>query len=180
MIRETIVCVLVAAPVLADAPAPPVVVGKHAPVLDHLRDEDGKPFAFPGGWVVVMLGFQQCPDCTDGLAVINRLAGKLGDRATFASIDATGEHSDHDPEHGEKLHAKLRPLHVRLLADSDDRGVGDYAAILRYVSPGVAPVTVAIDPDGIVRYVKHGFDRKHAHDEAVAIEHALTELLPVK
>jgi hypothetical protein len=162
----------------ADAPARPVRVGERAPALAHLRDEDGKPFAFGSGWVVVMLGFEQCADCLDGLVVFNRLAGTLGDRATFAAIDATGEHADRDVEYGERLYSRLRPVHVRLLVDSDDRGTGDYLSLLHYTSPGLAPITVVIDPKGIVRYLKRGFDRKHVRAEAAELEHALTALIP--
>jgi thiol-disulfide isomerase/thioredoxin len=156
-----------AAPALADV----LKVGDRFAELDVATDAAGKPVklkAFAGKWIVITVGAEWCKPCAKELPTWDRIAGELKSKVVFVAIDI-----DDELEVGKRFHDKLKLKHMqRVYLPSDKSSV-----VARYGSDHM-PSTFVVDPKGVVRLVREGFEAGDIDGEYKKFKDALSKLIP--
>lgn len=146
-------------------------VGDRMVELDVAVDAAGKPFrlaAFKGKWILVTVGAQWCKPCRKELPTWDKLAPEVKDRITFIALGL-----DDEIETGKDFHKKLKLANMKLgYMPADKSGVA-----ARY-GASTMPSTFIIDPNGIVKYVRDGFDERDADGEREKMKAQIVKLVP--
>src|SRR5690348_4423574 len=133
-------------------------VGDRLAELDVATDAAGKPFklkSLKGKWVVVTVGAAWCKPCAKELPTWDKLAGELKGKVTFISLGVDDEVDDWN-HFVKKLKIKnMTPVH---LPQNKSGVAGSYGA-------ETMPTTFIIDKQGVVRWVKQGFEEGDASGE---------------
>lgn len=147
-------------------------VGDRLVELDVAVDEAGKPFklkALKGKWVVVTIGAAWCKPCKKELPVWDKLAIGAGikGKVTFVALNV-----DDDIGDGKKFHRKLKLANmVTVYMPQEKSGVAaTYGA-------ATMPTTFVADPQGVVRYVKAGFEERDPAGESKKLRAVLAKLV---
>ena len=154
-----------AAPSLAALP-----VGSKAPDFTTEGALAGKPFklkSYKGKWVLVTVGAEWCKPCAKELPAWDKIAPEYKDKITFIAINI-----DDNSDDGKKFFKKLKIanlLQVFLPADKS-------AVVAKYGSDNM-PTTFVADPQGVVRYVRAGFEKGDVSGEQKKMRAQLTKLL---
>ena len=141
-----------------------VKAGEHYVELDA-KAASGKAFRLKnmaGKWVLFTFGASWCQPCHKELPAYDSIATKLAGKVLFVAIDI-----DNDAKDGKAFIDELALKHVFPVF----MPAADSAAMKSY-DPDHMPSTFVIDPAGIVRLVRHGYDKG---DEAT-LAAALVEL----
>ena len=149
MLRIAVLALVVlAGPVYADT----LKIGDRLAELDVAVDAKGKAFklkAYKGKWLLVTVGAAWCKPCAKELPAWDKVAGELKAKITFIAIDI-----DNTVDDGKKFHDKLKIKNMtRVYMPDEKSGVGG-----SYGSDTM-PTSFVADPQGVVRYVHHGFDQ---------------------
>jgi len=158
------VVLAISAPASADV----LKVGDHAVELQGATDAAGKAFklgALKDQWIVVTVGAKWCKPCAKELPTWDKLAGVMNGKVKFVAVDI-----DEDPADGKDFHKKLKLRNLTLVYVKPDSTVSRYAS-------DTMPTTMVIDPKGIVRVVKKGFDEKKKDGEFGSLKETLDKLL---
>lgn len=159
-----VVLAVAAAPAYADV----LKVGDRAVELDGAKDAAGKGFklgALKDQWVVVTVGAKWCKPCAKELPTWDKLAGVLNGKVKFVALDI-----DEDPADGKAFHKKLKLRNLTLVYVSPDSSVSRYGS-------DTMPTTMVIDPKGVIRHVKKGFDEKDKDGEFGKLKDTLDKLM---
>ncbi len=166
MFRTAVLALVVlAAPAYADT----LQVGDRLTELDVAVDAKGKAFklkSYKGKWLVVTIGAKWCKPCAKELPTWDKLAPTYKGKVTFIAIDI-----DDDIAEGKSFHDKLKLKNMtRVYLPNEKSSVGG-----NYGSDTM-PTTFIADPQGVVRYVKKGFEEGDAGGESKKLADQLTKL----
>lgn len=159
--------------VLATAPAHAGVlkVGDRMVELDVAVDAAGKPFrlkAFKGQWLLVTVGAAWCKPCKKELPTWDKLAPEVKDKITFVALGL-----DEEVDDGKDFHRKLKLKNMKLgyMPSNQSSAAASYGA-------ETMPSTFIIDPNGIVKFVRNGFDERDADGERKKMKATIAKLIP--
>jgi thiol-disulfide isomerase/thioredoxin len=167
--RAVAVCfvlALVAGPASADA----LKVGDRLAELDIAVDGKGKPFrlkSLKGKWVLVTVGAEWCKPCAKELPAWDKLQAEFKNKITFVAINI-----DDSVEDGKRFNRKLKLANLTLVYMPADKS----AVVSKYGSDNM-PTTVVADPQGVVRYVKAGFEKGDVAGETKKLREQLQKLV---
>ncbi len=145
-------------------------VGDHLAELDVAVDAGGKAFklkALKGKWVIVTVGASWCGPCGKELPAWDKIAPDYKDKVRFVAVDL-----DDDVADGKKFHKKLKLSNMTLVYMPSDKSAvaGTYGA-------DHMPTTVLADPQGVVRYIRGGFEKGDVDGEVTKMKEELGKLL---
>jgi thiol-disulfide isomerase/thioredoxin len=145
-------------------------VGDRLAELDIAVDAAGHSFklkAYKGKWVLVTVGAQWCKPCAKELPTWDKLAPEFKNKITFIAINI-----DDSPEDGKKFFKKLKIANlVQVFLPADKSAV-----VAKYGSDNM-PTTFVADPQGVIRYVRAGFEKGDTSGEQKKMRAQLTKLL---
>lgn len=144
-------------------------VGDRLAELDVAVDANGKSFKLKSvtGWRLVTVGASWCKPCAKELPTWDKLAPEFKGKVTFVAINIDDEIDD-----GKKFNQKLKLQNLRLVYLPADKS----AAVAKYGSD-IMPTTFVADPQGVVRYVRAGFEKGDAAGETKKMRETLTKLV---
>ncbi|HTL35857.1 MAG TPA: TlpA disulfide reductase family protein [Kofleriaceae bacterium] len=163
------VCLLFAQVAHADA----LKVGDRLAELDTAVDAAGKSFklkSLKGGWVLVTVGADWCKPCAKELPAWDKLAPEFKDKVKFVAINIADNIDD-----GKKFNKKLKLTHLTLVYMPADKS----AVVAKYGSDNM-PTTFIADPQGVIRYVRAGFEKGDVSGETKKMREQLTKLTAAK
>lgn len=171
---RSVVLALTACLVLAlsagSASAQALKVGDRLAELDIAVDGAGKSFklkSYKGKWILVTVGAEWCKPCAKELPAWDKLAPEFKNKITFIAINI-----DDNIDDGKKFNKKLKLTNLKLVYMPADKS----AVVAKYGSDNM-PTTFVIDPQGVVRYVKAGFEKGDVSGETKKMRAQLTKLL---
>jgi len=175
VVRPTIMrLVLVFLAALATVPrgarADTLQVGDRLAELESAVDAGGKPFrikALKGKWLMLTFGASWCKPCAKELPAWDKIAPDYKGKVEFVAVDLDSKVDD-----GKRFHdkdVKLRNMtRVYLSPDS--------AVAAKYGSDHM-PTTVLADPQGVIRYVRGGFEKADVDGEVKKMKEQLAKLV---
>ena len=146
-------------------------VGDRLAELDVAVDGGGKAFKLKSvkGWVLVTVGAAWCKPCAKELPAWDKLAPEFKN-VTFVSINIADNVDD-----GKKFNKKLKLANMTLVYMPADKS----AVAAKYGSDNM-PTTFIADPQGVVRYVRAGFEKGDVSGETKKMREQLTKLTAAK
>ena len=148
-------------------------VGDRLAELDVAVDASGKSFklkSFKGQWVLVTVGADWCKPCAKELPAWDKLQPEFKSKVKFVAIDISDDIAD-----GKKFHKKLKLVNLTLAYMPADKS----AVVAKYGSDNM-PTTFVADPQGVIRYVKAGFEKGDVAGETKKMREALNKLTAAK
>lgn len=169
--RSLVVAVFLLIAQVAHADA--LKVGDRLAELDVAVDGAGKPFklkSLKGGWVLVTVGADWCKPCAKELPAWDKLAPEFKNKVKFVAINIADDIND-----GKKFNAKLKLKNLLLVYLPADKS----AVVAKYGSDNM-PTTFVADPQGVIRYVRAGFEKGDVSGETKKMREQLTKLTATK
>ena len=143
-------------------------VGDRLAELDTAVDAKGKAFKIKPikGWRMLTFGASWCKPCKKELPAWDKIAPQWKDKVTFIAVDL-----DSDIETGKQMHKQLKLKNMTLVYLSPDSAVA-----AKYGSDHM-PTTVLADPEGVIRYIRGGFEKGDVDGEVKKMKEQLTKLV---
>jgi len=152
------------------ASADSLKVGDRLAELDIAVAGAGKQFklkGYKGKWVLVTVGAEWCKPCAKELPAWDKIAPEYKDKITFIAINI-----DDNSDDGKKFFKKLKIANlVQVFLPADKSAV-----VAKYGSDNM-PTTYVADPQGVVRYVRAGFEKGDVSGEQKKLRAQLAKLL---
>jgi len=150
------------------AAADELKVGDRLAELDTAVDAAGKPFRVKNlkGWKMLTFGASWCKPCAKELPAWDKLAPEWKGKVQFIAVDL-----DSEADTGKSFHKKLKLKNMMLAYLSPDSAVA-----AKYGSDHM-PTTVLADPQGVVRYIRGGFEKGDVDGEVKKMREQLTKLV---
>ncbi len=150
------------------ASADELKVGDRLAELDGSVDAGGHAYHVKAvkGWKMITFGASWCVPCAKELPAWDKLAPDYSGKVSFVAVDL-----DTDKENGKSFHKRLKLSHMSLVYLSPDSAVA-----AKYGSDHM-PTTVLADPDGIVRYVRGGFEKGDVDGEVKKMKEQIEKLV---
>jgi thiol-disulfide isomerase/thioredoxin len=172
VVRLSVMRVLALAVVLlagSVAHADALKVGDRLAELDVAVDANGKSFKLKSvsGWRLVTVGASWCKPCAKELPTWDKLAPEFKGKVTFVAINIDDEIDD-----GKKFNKKLKLHNLTLVYLPADKS----AVVAKYGSDNM-PTTFVADPQGIIRYVRAGFEKGDVSGETKKMREQLTKIV---
>ena len=147
-----------------------VKAGDRLPELDIAVDASGKPFklkALKGKWLMVTVGAEWCKPCAKELPAWDKLAPDWKGKVVFVAVDL-----DNKVDDGKHFHDSLKLKNMTRVYMPEEKSAvaGSYGA-------SHMPTTVLADPNGVVRYVRGGFEKGDVDGEVKAMKEQLQKLV---
>jgi thiol-disulfide isomerase/thioredoxin len=145
-------------------------VGDRVSELDSAVDANGKAFrlkALKGKWLMLTFGASWCKPCAKELPAWDKLAPDWKAKVAFVAVDLDSKIDDGKKFHDEDVKLK-NMLRAYLSPDS--------AVAARYGSDHM-PTTVLADPQGVIRYIRGGFEKGDVDGEVKSMRDQLTKLV---
>jgi thiol-disulfide isomerase/thioredoxin len=145
-------------------------VGDRAAELDVAVDGNDKPFklkSLKGKWLLVTMGADWCAPCRKELPTWDKVAGEVKGKVTFVAINVNNDKSD-----GKKFNKKLKLVNMTLVYMPEEK-----SSVAPRYGAETMPSTFLIDPQGVVRLVRAGFDERDASGEAKKLKASITKLV---
>ncbi len=144
-------------------------VGDRLAELDVAVDANGKAFKLKSvtGWRVVTVGASWCKPCAKELPTWDKLAPEFKGKVSFVAVNI-----DDEIEDGKKFNKKLKLANLKLVYLPADKS----AVVAKYGSDNM-PTTFIADPQGVVRYVRAGFEKGDTGGELKKMREQLTKLV---
>ena len=166
--RALAVCFLFA--LTGTAAADSLKVGDRLAELDIAVDAAGRSFklkSFKGKWVLVTVGAEWCKPCAKELPAWDKIAPEYKDKITFIAINI-----DDSMDDGKKFFKKLKIANLTTVFLPADKS----AVVAKYGSDNM-PTTFVADPQGVIRYVRAGFEKGDVSGETKKMKAQLAKLL---
>ena len=144
-------------------------VGDRLAELDTATDVGGKAFklkAVKGKWTMVTFGASWCKPCAKELPAWDQLAPEWKDKVAFVAVDL-----DSETDAGKKFHKQLKLKNMTLAYLSPD------SAIAAKYGADHMPTTVLADPQGVIRYIRGGFEKGDIRGEVKKMRDQLQKLV---
>lgn len=160
--------VLIGLTIATPAFAQSLKVGDRLAELDTAVDASGKSFKVKPlkGWRMLTFGASWCKPCAKELPAWDKLAPQWKDKVTFIAVDLDSEVGD-----GKKFHKKLKLKNMTLVYLSPDSAIA-----AKYGSDHM-PTTVLADPEGVIRYIRGGFEKGDVDGEVKKMRETLAKLV---
>ncbi len=145
-------------------------VGDRLAELDIAVDGAGKPFklkALKGKWILITVGAEWCKPCAKELPAWDKVQPEFKDKITFVAINIDDVIDD-----GKRFNKKLKLANLTLVYAPADRS----AAVAKYGADNM-PTTFVADPQGVIRYVKAGFEKGDIAGETKKLREQLKKLV---
>lgn len=147
-------------------------VGDRLVELDVAVDAAGKPFklkALKGQWVLVTIGAAWCKPCKKELPAWDKLAVGAGikGKVTFVALNVDDDISD-----GKRFHKKLKLQNMLQVFMPQEK-----SSVAATYGAATMPTTFIADPQGVVRYVKAGFEERDPEGESRKLRAVLAKLV---
>ena len=171
--RPTAMKRIVLAVVLAaagTASADELKVGDRLAELDTAVDASGKPFklkAIKGKWTMLTFGASWCKPCGKELPAWDKLAPDWKGKVNFIAVDL-----DDEVDTGKKFHKQLKLQNMLLVYMPSER-----SAVAATYGSDHMPTTVLADPQGVVRYIRGGFEKGDVDGEVKKMKEQLDKLV---
>ncbi len=159
-----IACMLVTATAYADE----LKVGDRLAELDTAVDASGHAYRVKAvkGWKMLTFGASWCKPCAKELPAWDGIAPGYKGKVAFVAVDL-----DSDKDTGRSFHKKLKLRNMTLVYLSPDSGVA-----AKYGSDHM-PTTVLADPDGVIRYIRGGFEKGDVDGEVKKMKEQIAKLV---
>jgi thiol-disulfide isomerase/thioredoxin len=143
-------------------------VGDRVAELDGAVDLSGHPFHVKAlkGWKLLTFGASWCKPCAKELPTWDKLAPEWKGKVRFVAVDLDSERSA-----GKAFHKRLGLHHMTLVYLSPES-----ASAAKYGSDHM-PTTVVVDPHGIIRYIRGGFEKGDTSGELAKMRAELKKLV---
>jgi thiol-disulfide isomerase/thioredoxin len=143
-------------------------VGDRLAELDTAVDAGGKPFRVKStkGWKMLTFGASWCKPCAKELPAWDSIAPDYKGKVEFVAVDL-----DSEKDSGKTFHKKLKLHNMRLVYLSPDSSVA-----AKYGSDHM-PTTVLADPDGVIRYIRGGFEKGDVDGEVKKMKEQIAKLV---
>src|SRR5580704_1334257 len=150
------------------ASADELKVGDRLAELDGSVDAGGHAYHVKAvkGWKMITFGASWCVPCAKELPAWDKLAPDYSGKVSFVAVDL-----DTDKENGKSFHKRLKLAHMSLVYLSPDSAVA-----AKYGSDHM-PTTVLADPDGIIRYIRGGFEKGDVDGEVKKMKEQIEKLV---
>jgi thiol-disulfide isomerase/thioredoxin len=167
VMRAVALAVVLLAGSIAHADA--LKVGDRLAELDVATDANGKSFKLKSisGWRLVTVGASWCKPCAKELPTWDKLAPEFKGKVTFVAVNIDDELDD-----GKKFNKKLKLQNLTLVYLPADKS----AVVAKYGSDNM-PTTFVADPQGVIRYVRAGFEKGDVSGETKKMREQLTKLV---
>jgi thiol-disulfide isomerase/thioredoxin len=154
--------------VTATAYADELKVGDRLAELDTAVDASGHAYRVKAvkGWKMLTFGASWCKPCAKELPAWDGIAPGYKGKVTFVAVDL-----DSDKTTGHDFHKKLKLKNMTLVYLSPDSGVA-----AKYGSDHM-PTTVLADPDGVIRYIRGGFEKGDVDGEVKKMKEEIAKLV---
>ena len=152
----------------ATASADELKVGDRLAELETATDAGGHAFRVKAtkGWKMLTFGATWCIPCAKELPAWDGIAPNYKGKVQFVAVDL-----DSDRDVGKKFHQKLKLRNMTLVYLNPDSGVA-----AKY-SSGHMPTTVLADPDGVIRYIRGGFEKADVDGEVKKMKEQIAKLV---
>lgn len=152
----------------ATASADELKVGDRLAELDTAVDAGGHAFRVKAqkGWKMLTFGASWCKPCAKELPAWDGIAPDYKGKVDFVAVDL-----DSDKDTGKAFHKKLKLHNMKLVYLSPDSAVA-----AKYGSDHM-PTTVLADPDGVIRYIRGGFEKGDVDGEVKKMKAKIAELV---
>jgi thiol-disulfide isomerase/thioredoxin len=143
-------------------------VGDRIAELDSAVDAGGKAFRAKGlkGWKMLTFGASWCKPCAKELPAWDGIAPTYKTKVQFVAVDL-----DSDRNTGKAFHKKLKLHNMTLVYLNPDSAVA-----AKYGSDHM-PTTVLIDPEGVIRYIRGGFEKGDVDGEVTKMKEQIAKLV---
>jgi thiol-disulfide isomerase/thioredoxin len=150
------------------ASADELKVGDRLAEFDTAVDAAGKSFKVKPikGWRLLTFGAKWCKPCAKELPAWDKLAPTWKGKVTFIAVDL-----DSDIKDGKDFHKKLKLKNMTLVYLSPDSAIA-----AKYGSDHM-PTTVLADPEGVIRYIRGGFEKGDVDGEVKKMKETLAKLV---
>ena len=145
-------------------------VGDRLAELDVAVDAAGKPFklkAIKGKWTMLTFGASWCKPCGKELPAWDRLAPDWKGKVNFVAVDL-----DDEIDAGKKFHKQLKLQNMLLVYLPSEK-----SAVAATYGSDHMPTTVLADPQGVIRYIRGGFEKGDVSGEVKKMQETLTKLV---
>jgi len=152
----------------ATASADELKVGDRLAELDTATDAGGHAFRVKStkGWKMLTFGASWCKPCAKELPAWDGIAPDYKGKVEFVAVDL-----DSDKDTGKSFHKKLKLHNMQLVYLSPDSAVA-----AKYGSDHM-PTTVLADPDGVIRYIRGGFEKGDVDGEVKKMKEQIAKLV---
>jgi thiol-disulfide isomerase/thioredoxin len=152
----------------ATASADELKVGDRLAELDTATDAGGHAFRVKStkGWRMLTFGASWCKPCAKELPAWDGIAPDYKGKVEFVAVDL-----DSDKDTGKTFHKKLKLHNMHLVYLSPDSAVA-----AKYGSDHM-PTTVLADPDGVIRYIRGGFEKGDVDGEVKKMKEQIGKLV---
>ncbi len=167
--RTVLVVALLAVATLRTARADELKVGDRLSELDGAVDVSGKAFrvkAQKGKWLMLTFGASWCGPCAKELPAWDKLAPSWKDKVEFVAVDL-----DEKLDAGKDFHNKVKLKNLTRVYLSPESAVA-----AKYGSDHM-PTTVLADPQGVIRYIRGGFEKGDVDGEVDKMKAELGKLV---
>ncbi|MFT3693134.1 MAG: TlpA disulfide reductase family protein [Kofleriaceae bacterium] len=143
-------------------------VGDRLAELDTAVDAGGHAFRVKGskGWKMLTFGASWCKPCAKELPAWDGIAPDYKGKVDFVAVDL-----DSEKDTGKAFHKKLKLHNMKLVYLSPDSSVA-----AKYGSDHM-PTTVLADPDGVIRYIRGGFEKGDVDGEVKKMKEQIAKLV---
>jgi thiol-disulfide isomerase/thioredoxin len=143
-------------------------VGDRLAELDTAVDANGKAFRIKPlkGWKMLTFGASWCKPCAKELPAWDGIAPDYKGKVAFIAVDL-----DSDKSTGKTFHTKLKLKNMTRVYLSPDSAVA-----AKYGSDHM-PTTVLADPDGVIRYIRGGFEKGDVDGEVKKMREQISKLV---
>jgi thiol-disulfide isomerase/thioredoxin len=117
--------------------------------------------------VLVTVGAEWCKPCAKELPAWDKLAPEFKDKVSFIAINI-----DDNSDDGKKFFKKLKIANLAMVFMPADKS----AVVAKYGSDNM-PTTFVADPQGVIRYVRAGFEKGDVSGETKKMRAQLSKLL---
>lgn len=152
----------------AVAAADTLKVGDRLAELDTAVDGNGRAFRIKAakGWKMLTFGASWCKPCAKELPAWDGIAPAYKDKIRFVAVNL-----DSDVRTGKAFHKKLKLKNMTLVYLNPDSAVA-----AKYGSDHM-PTTVLADPNGVIRYIRGGFEKGDVDGEVAKMKQQIAKLV---
>ena len=152
----------------ATASADTLKVGDRLAELETAVDGNGRAFRIKAakGWKMLTFGASWCKPCAKELPAWDGIAPTYKDKIQFVAVNLDSEVAT-----GKAFHKKLKLRNMTLVYLNPDSAV-----TAKYGSDHM-PTTVLADPDGVIRYIRGGFEKGDVAGEVAKMKEQIAKLV---